>query len=905
MPKPRSKATKKKALLFLEDDSESDQELNALLNTTVFGQSQSQSSTASSSGGSCVCSKHNQEQVTPPALPPLSPTTIEQKARHLVASLPLSAVDSCTSLQDLAWHVTKNSVLLCRRNCSLDEAMGLKLPKSRDGPHYRLVLYLGFKHGHAGCYDRAHVKHLFPIDESTTSDYVSTFLKKTCNTKEFRGNQMAKKTEELVALAMIQKVRLKQSNTTTNDKNEDHDHNNYDHNNYDNKPAEKDTSAKQVPAQPATVPVETTATATVPVETTATVPVEIPATAAGAVETPATATVATTAKYENDKDDSSKNDDESSSDDDDDDAMEQDLLLSPTQRSHNKEPLRDGDVICYDPPVGVAGRKEFLMQATILGIHAQNRTFPLILNNGENLPRDHAVKRLRKRYRGTLVQNQKATFKAISKYKLATCGTTNALAGIQRQAARMAHILNRNNDEIKDFVRTFHVPLADTTATTAATTITPGENEPPKTISSTPDLEEDNNNNDGGDDEPTMATGKKRRAQESTASNKRRKTVQQDQDDDADDGDDHAKDHAKAKAKEEEKAKKENPASIEYLKYLLQKAEQEAQKKRRRSVSPHAMTLEQLKIALQVWSRLQQQQQQQHGKDTIEDLLDDVCKAHDMDFDSAKSFLEGDKNNLIRAPAKMEIEKALTQWVQARQPRPQAEETIINIPIALTPELGNDDKEHEPPNTIGKKRPAKESTAAATTTSQSNMRQEAREEPAQTTTSTPELENNNDGDNSYDEPSKKDEAEETKTTGKQSAKESTATSQSNKRRKTCSQEENDDKRKKDTTVEDHPVIGYLKQLLQKAHVSPHAMSLEQIQLALKVWPLLQQEKKRMGKDIENILDQICTTHDFDFDSAKYFLEGDKNNLVPAPTKMEIEEALTQWVQEQQGGEADT
>ena len=185
------------------------------------------------------------------------------------------------------------------------------------------------------------------------------------------------------------------------------------------------------------------------------------------------------------------------------------------------------------------------------------------------------------------------------------------------------------------------------------------------------------------------------------------------------------------------------------------------------------------------------------------------------------------------------------------------------------------------------------------------------------------MDNDSDGQDRNDEPSsKQDEAEEPKTTGKGRAKESTVTtSQSHKRRKTCSQENNnnddDDKAppKNETAVEDHPAIGYLKQLLQKAQqeaqkkrrnsMSPHAITLEQIQLALEVWSLLQQQEKRVGKEIDAILDDLCTTHELDLDSAKSFLKGDKNNLVRATTKMEIQETLTQWVrQEQRGGEAD-
>jgi hypothetical protein len=64
---------------------------------------------------------------------------------------------------------------------------------------------------------------------------------------------------------------------------------------------------------------------------------------------------------------------------------------------------------------------------------------------------------------------------------------------------------------------------------------------------------------------------------------------------------------------------------------------------------------------------------------------------------------------------------------------------------------------------------------------------------------------------------------------------------------------------------------------------------------------LQQQEKRMGKPFDELLEEICATRELnlDVDSAKRFLEGDKKNFVRAPVKKEIEETLTQWLQEQQ------
>ena len=115
-----------------------------------------------------------------------------------------------------------------------------------------------------------------------------------------------------------------------------------------------------------------------------------------------------------------------------------DSFQSPDAKK-KKDTLRAGDVIEYYHPVGVCGNKEWFRTTTIVGIEARREDIPLNLQNGDSLDRDHRIKRIKRMYRGKLIDDENGSYRSLEYYRLQSGGTTELvrIANIARSAKRI------------------------------------------------------------------------------------------------------------------------------------------------------------------------------------------------------------------------------------------------------------------------------------------------------------------------------------------------------------------------------------------------------------------------------------------------------------------------------------
>lgn len=116
--------------------------------------------------------------------------------------------------------------------------------------------------------------------------------------------------------------------------------------------------------------------------------------------------------------------------------------------SKKKELLRDGDTIEYYDPIGVSGNAEWLRRATVLGIDPKS-ALPLNLSNGQNIDRSIMIKRIKRRFRGT-IEDFEGTFKALKDYSLRACGTQE-LVSIKQMAMKAKEIRAKHAEDVAKF----------------------------------------------------------------------------------------------------------------------------------------------------------------------------------------------------------------------------------------------------------------------------------------------------------------------------------------------------------------------------------------------------------------------------------------------------------------------
>lgn len=123
----------------------------------------------------------------------------------------------------------------------------------------------------------------------------------------------------------------------------------------------------------------------------------------------------------------------------------------------NNEKLRAGDVIEYTHPQFVDGRPEGYREATVLSI--QKREYPLVLDNGEFLPRYHRIRRIQRLVRGKLVEYN-GKIRAICDHSLQYDKTkVNVGAGLAKEGARVASIVDKNMAKYQDKLQETGIPL--------------------------------------------------------------------------------------------------------------------------------------------------------------------------------------------------------------------------------------------------------------------------------------------------------------------------------------------------------------------------------------------------------------------------------------------------------------
>lgn len=137
-------------------------------------------------------------------------------------------------------------------------------------------------------------------------------------------------------------------------------------------------------------------------------------------------------------------------------------LLTDTK----KEPLRPGDIIMYDNPMYVATTKQAVRVTQVLQTRRNlndiddDDTFPLELANGEYIPGDTQIRRIREYLNGKLYPHS-GLYKPISMftYQNATLDSKHGDDGLQRQIQKIQQIIYSTKHEIEN--NNFHIDNDD------------------------------------------------------------------------------------------------------------------------------------------------------------------------------------------------------------------------------------------------------------------------------------------------------------------------------------------------------------------------------------------------------------------------------------------------------------
>jgi hypothetical protein len=121
----------------------------------------------------------------------------------------------------------------------------------------------------------------------------------------------------------------------------------------------------------------------------------------------------------------------------------------PSPGTKTEERLQPDDVIEYYNPIGVAGDEHWFRTATVVGIDPNDRS-PLNLDNGEYLPCDHLVKKIKMMVDGKLVDHAKGRFRSIEDYILVSGGTME-LVGLKSQIKQASRVREDIEEEANNF----------------------------------------------------------------------------------------------------------------------------------------------------------------------------------------------------------------------------------------------------------------------------------------------------------------------------------------------------------------------------------------------------------------------------------------------------------------------
>lgn len=141
--------------------------------------------------------------------------------------------------------------------------------------------------------------------------------------------------------------------------------------------------------------------------------------------------------------------DDGNEDDDDDDS------LDPANKKRKTEILRPGDVLEFYHIMAVHGRKEDLRQAKIISVDPKEISV-LIMDNGDCLPKDHQIRRIKKIHRGKLIDCDNASFRSVDYFRLSKAklkevdGNKILGAAHAKEARRVGEIINRNMTKLQE-----------------------------------------------------------------------------------------------------------------------------------------------------------------------------------------------------------------------------------------------------------------------------------------------------------------------------------------------------------------------------------------------------------------------------------------------------------------------
>ena len=127
------------------------------------------------------------------------------------------------------------------------------------------------------------------------------------------------------------------------------------------------------------------------------------------------------------------------------------MTLEPSKK---KEPIRPGDVISYHSHVYVSGDKRGLREATVLSVNAKGNPI-LRLSNGDCLPKDTQIKRIKIVYKKKLVDHN-GIFRPIDYFKLTTALHSNIQ--IQTESQRLQTIIEKNMKSLSKTLEANHLP---------------------------------------------------------------------------------------------------------------------------------------------------------------------------------------------------------------------------------------------------------------------------------------------------------------------------------------------------------------------------------------------------------------------------------------------------------------
>jgi hypothetical protein len=313
--------------------------------------------------------------------------------------------------------------------------------------------------------------------------------------------------------------------------------------------------------------------------------------------------------------------DSDSDDDDDDDVM---AMLSPGSK-RKKLRLRPGDIVEYYLPGRVFGNPHVLTSSVILGVNAKG-PFPLNLETGDFLERDHKVRRLARWYKGGLVDEaEDSHFLNLSGYELRTAGEKELVA-FQNRVKKMKQTRQDHAKSMDGFWQRGQCGK---------------EKQDEATSTENPKNDDDDNNNKTEEAKADVkAVGRPPATKVASTSSQNNNN---------------------------------DPATTwrKRLAHLLQETEERMKKKRR--FTPK-ITPAEFQMVIQVWSLLQDRNSSTRTMDlqqAVQILVEELDGG--MSELRVEAILQGDPHYKLSERNKLEILEVLKDWID-KQPQPQEEE---------------------------------------------------------------------------------------------------------------------------------------------------------------------------------------------------------------------------------------